>query len=215
MLTPMNSLRSFKAGMLCGADIAEIDLSFRKDGTPVIIHAEKPGKNQGKPLSSVFEILAKTPGKKVNLDLKAFWNLPAVFAMLKEYGVADRALFTGVFGDHFETVARDCPGIPYYYNLWFDGSRPDVPDSEFEKAAGLGCVGMNTNHRNVTPDFVRRAREHSLEVSAWTVNDVERMKKLLALGVNNVTTLRPRKLIKLMKSIEHKESDFYEQQAQG
>ncbi len=50
---------------------------------------------------------------------------------------------------------------------------------------------ISPNHQLITPDFVKAAHSKGMKVIPWTVNDVERMKALLALDVDGIITDYP------------------------
>ena len=52
--------------------------------------------------------------------------------------------------------------------------------------------------RAVTPGFVRAARKAGLRVDVWTINTEERMRRVLALGVDGIMTDRPDILARIL-----------------
>ena len=104
MLTKPNSIYSVRAAVKNNADIVEFDVSFRPDGTPVIIHNSSPTEEQGELLKDALEVVAQHPSCRINLDLKSLINIGEVEALVKKYGLFDRVFYTGVFEDWVETV---------------------------------------------------------------------------------------------------------------
>jgi glycerophosphoryl diester phosphodiesterase len=77
----------------------------------------------------------------------------------------------------------------------------EVPAGE-ERAHAIDCVQrtcetaastLNVNHRMVTPEFSYQARRRGMTLWAWTVNEVGRMRELISLGVQGITSDRPEK----------------------
>ena len=59
------------------------------------------------------------------------------------------------------------------------------------QAARLGAGFVAPHHSLVDRAFVGAAREAGLPVSVWTVDDAPRMRALMDLGVQGLTTNRP------------------------
>ena len=97
--TPDNSIDYVKKVLEENCEIFEIDVSFRPDGTPVIIHDGHPKANEGILLRDAFSLISADPALQMNLDLKSVKNLPAVDELLDRYGLTDRAFYTGVDAD--------------------------------------------------------------------------------------------------------------------
>lgn len=204
MNTKHNSLESIDAAVSCKADIAEIDVSFRKDGTPVIIHNSTPCDNEGVLLKDALKQAAKSDNLRLNLDLKAFWNTGAVQNALIEHNLLKRAFFTGVFTGNVHEVKNGSPLIPYYINVSIDKQKrknEQYLSSLAKEILSLGAIGLNSHYKNINKDTVKAMHSHNLLVSAWTVNGYFSQRKLLALGVDNITTLRPERLRKLSQSL--------------
>jgi glycerophosphoryl diester phosphodiesterase len=64
--------------------------------------------------------------------------------------------------------------------------RPE--DCNFALMQELGCVSLHTDHLLVSPDLVRRVHADGRRLLCYTVNDVARMKSLLAMGVDGAFT---------------------------
>lgn len=191
--TPDNSIEFVKRALSEGCEILEIDVTFRPDGTPVIIHSSSPKASEGVLLRDVLSLVAADPSIRMNLDLKSVRNLPAVDELLNRYGLTDRAFYTGVGEDWTKTV-RETSKIPYYLNA---GVSPWRRSSEkaltalADKIVRLGAVGLNTHYDNCRPVMVKLFHEKGLPVSVWTVNDEKNAAKYAAMGVDNITSRCP------------------------
>ena len=47
---------------------------------------------------------------------------------------------------------------------------------------------VNINEKYVTPEFLSAMKENGLGISAWTVNEPERIREFLDLEICNITT---------------------------
>lgn len=203
MHTRPNSLGSVRRCVEGGAQIMELDVSARPDGTPVVIHSASPGKRAGELLSKALDIIAAHPTCRVNLDLKAFSFLPAVDALVAERGLEGRAFYTGVDEGMIPTV-RGSSSIPYYLNGGIDVSRSSDPDYAREfalKVRALGALGVNAHYRDMTRQLVEAFSVRGLSVSVWTVDDSADQLRMLNMGVDNITTKRPDTLRRLVAAI--------------
>lgn len=198
--TKANSVYSVRAAVEWGADIVEFDVSFRPDGTPVIIHNSKPEINQGVSLEKALDEVTKSKTCKINLDIKSTANLPAVDKLVKLKGLEKRVFYTGVFEDWVETVHSNS-AIPYYIN--YNPTKEESSDINYvsyiiKKALELGAIGINSNFSGVTHLLVDTAHKNGLLVSLWTANNISDMLSALALCPDNITTKKPDILKKLI-----------------
>ncbi len=191
--TPDNSIEFIKKALEEHCDIIEMDVTFRPDGTPVIIHSGSPKPTEGILLRDAFALIAADPDIKMNLDLKSVKNLPAVDELLDRYGLTERAFYTGVGAD-WAPVVKANSKVPYYLNtdvpVW-NRSREKALAALADKVASLGAVGVNTHFANCRPAMVKAFHDKGMPVSVWTVNDEKNAAKYGSMGVDNITSRRP------------------------
>ena len=191
--TPDNSIEFIRKVLEEHCDIIEMDVTFRPDGTPVIIHSGSPKPTEGILLRDAFSLISADPALQMNLDLKSVKNLPAVDELLDRYGLTDRAFYTGVDAD-WAPVVKENSKVPYYLNAdvapW-KRSRSAALAKLADKIAALGAVGVNTHYANCHPAMVKVFHEKGMPVSVWTVNDEKNAAKYAAMGVDNITSRHP------------------------
>lgn len=201
MNTKPNSVDSINTSISHGAQIVEFDVTFRPDGTPVIIHSNAPSNTQGVFLENALEAVAQSDTCMINLDIKSTANLSAVDKLVMTYGLTERVFYTGVFEHFVEAVKRDSE-IPYYLN--YNISREEASDiaalrNVAKKARDYGAIGINSNYTHATELFVDTMRKNGLLVSLWTVNKPADMPKVLNLKPDNITTKNPHILKEFFK----------------
>ena len=191
--TVNNSVESIEKLVSYGAQVVEIDVSFRPDGSPCVIHKDSPSQNEGAELDDILRAVAKSDTCKINLDLKNVRNLPAVDALVNKYNLAGRAFFTGVGIDWCETIKNNS-ALPYYLN---GSALPDKPGSLknaealCKKIKDCGALGLNCQYSNATASLCNALHKNGLLLSAWTADKKIIQCRLLAMGVDNITTKRP------------------------
>ena len=113
-------------------------------------------------LADAFALIAQKDGVQVNLDLKQTDHLPEIARLGKEAGLLGRLFFTGVGVDDAQTVARECPEIPYYLNLSPDVKQKDS-EAYWRRAADqirlCGAIGINCHYDAASETLVRVMRE--------------------------------------------------------
>lgn len=201
--TKDNSLDSITVAVVAGADIVEFDLNFDNNGTAVLSHDEPDGKVFT--LKEAFELLKLYKSLKINIDVKSTFDLKQVVGLSEEYGLSDRIFFTGVTADFVDAVKESAPGVVYYLNKDIELSK--INDEEYistliEEVTSLGACGLNINYRRCSAKMVELFHKNSLQVSVWTVNNRFDMKKVLKLGVDNITTRKPTEYRKLIDSVK-------------
>ncbi len=201
MGTEDNSMESLKAAVEAGADTVEFDLRFI-NGTnkPVMTH-NTPATEKNPSVEDAFEYL-KDKNITVNIDVKETTDLAAVYKMWQEKGMGDRCFFTGVGRDFVPAVKEQCPGAVYYLNY---NATPYSKYSE-KRCADIvklikecGAVGLNSNFLCLSSRLVNAVQAAGLLVSGWTANDEKAAKRLIKLGVDNITSRKPDMVKKLLK----------------
>ena len=198
MKTNANSVQSIEAGYENGASIVEFDLNFDKNGEPVLSHdAPKGGEVT---LDEAFGKVATYDNIRVNVDVKDDTYLEKVKPLAEKYGIENRIFFTGIH-DGFVKKAKTT-GVEYYLNVKVDKKRKYTEEyllSLVKKVKDSGAVGINFNHRNATKKLVKVFHDNGLLVSIWTVDRKMKMKKVLAMSPDNITTRKPDVLGKIIK----------------
>lgn len=199
--TKPNTLDSIEKALAYGAKVVEFDVTFRPDGTAVIIHSDAPKADEGVLLGEALALVASDKECKINLDIKSTANLPEVDKLVKKHGLFDRVFYTGVFADWVETV-KENSAIPYYLNHKL--TAEEATDKEklqalAEKIISLGAIGLNSNFRNASKLATEVMHKNGLLVSLWTANKPSDMAKVIACLPDNITTKKPHITLDMLK----------------
>ncbi len=195
-----NTLEAIGYSIYHGAGCVELDVSFRPDGTPVIIHSTEPGQNQGELLDMALKIIAGSRKCKINLDIKSVANLSAVDDLIYNYNLEERAFYTGVGENWVEKVKAESK-IPFYLNHAITKEEAeDLPTGKalVERIKSMGAIGVNSPYTFCSEQLCRMMHRRDLYVSIWTINSIDKTKALLECGVDNITSMKPDKLEKLI-----------------
>ncbi|MBQ7597041.1 MAG: glycerophosphodiester phosphodiesterase [Clostridia bacterium] len=195
--TEANTLDSVRV-CLENADIAEIDLRFLPDGTPVLSH-NSPSADAAR-LEDAFRLLKQFPDKRMNVDVKATTDMPLVQKLAEEIGVLPQVFFTGVVKRFVAAVRAGAPKIPYYLNvdlIPLFSSGKAYANHLVHLVQLNGAIGLNCNYGCATSTIVQACHRHGLLVSLWTARSEDAANKILSLGADNLTTTMPDKVRKM------------------
>lgn len=195
--TSDNSMEFLVRCMELKVAVLEIDVTFRRDGTPAVIHKELADDDEGMLLDEAIAYIAKSSDTaRVNLDLKSVENLPAVTEILDRYSMRERCFYTGV-GENFAEAVRRDGGLPYYLNYNIDRFKRRnraALETALSKVKNAGAIGINCHHKSASAQLVKLFHDNGLLVSCWTANTEAVMKRLIKIKPDNITTRYPVKL---------------------
>lgn len=164
-------------------------------------------------LAEGLDAFASAPldGVRIDLDLKIAGREDEVVEALRERGLIARAAVSTMevsslralralaqdlpLGWTVPLIRRDWSSVPWAKPLVFAALvslRRRLPGIVRRRAGELGVRSLWAYHPVITRRLVSACRDAGLQLVAWTVDDLEHMRRLAALGVDGICTNDPR-----------------------
>ena len=188
------------------AELGRLDAGFRftLDGG-----ATHPFRGRGIGVPTLREFFSDFPGTRATLEIKelAAPAIETLFDLVEEFGKAEEVLVAAeddAMMDAARAVIRRrrlpvATGFStgeiraFLTPLWMGGEPPpDIAGQALQIPRRY--QGMDL----ITPALVDAAHRRGVEVHVWTVNEVDEMRELLALGVDGIITDYPARLRDLL-----------------
>jgi glycerophosphoryl diester phosphodiesterase len=156
----------------------------------------------GERIPTLAEVLAVVPaGKKIYIEIKCGPEIvPHLPAVLKQSGLKPEQMVIISFDD--KVIAETVRQLPELKSHWLAGFKQNATTQAFEPStdailetlAKIHAHGLDVqaNPSVVNAEFVKRLRGRQLEFHVWTVNKPDDAKLFWELGVDSITTDRPR-----------------------
>ena len=223
-----NTLAGIEASLAVGCEAIEIDVRATRDGALVLMHDATLQRTTGDPRAVAAVTLEKLRARRVTttatgatvpgeprptLDeaLAAIDGRAAVVVDFVLDAIAD-ACVQAVNAAHAgpwtwwtahppklaRHLAESCPGSRSFLGWTPRDGFAHAPEQALEIAERHGLAGLMANHRYIDESAVWHARRAGLAVYCWTVNDPERMTRLIEMGVDGITTDYPAALRHLL-----------------
>lgn len=160
-----------------------------------------PFRGKGIEVATLEEVFKAFPRMRMNIEIKQ--SKPSlvepIAKMIRDYDMADKVLVASFwdrvmddFQDQFKrrevATSASTPEL-----LEFVARKNYVPNAD-----ALQVKDKVLAYRVINKSFVERARRNNLPVHAWTVNDLEGMRRMIALGVDGIITDYPGPLLALL-----------------
>lgn len=199
-----NSLAAFRAAQALGADAVELDVHATADGALVVHHDEKVGSfHITRGTLKEARTLALGNGERVpTLDEALAVIAPAMIAFVEVKSlpaVFDHQLFAAI--DRCPAPARvRLHSFDHRIVRRLGAERPDVPRGVLSSSYPVkpermmedaGAVALWEVAELIDPALVEDVHARGGAVYAWTVDDPNLMRHLLALGVDGLCTNHP------------------------
>ena len=212
---PENTMPAFEKAIEMGADGIELDVQFSKDGEIVICHDETidrisngSGAVRAYTLKELKQFnfcsvhpefgLVKIPTLRevldfmqekdfrLNIELKTSnYDYPgleeATSNLVKEYGLSDRVIYSS-FGYASLKKLRQCDKDAHIAILC---STDFVLQEDIE---ALQAIAIHPWEQLVTAENVKKWHEWGVKINTWAVNRPERIKDLIAMGIDAFIT---------------------------
>jgi len=216
--TPENSLEFIHKALELGVDAIEIDVSKDSNQQLVLFHSENacdapPGCVL---LAGAFSAVKKYESVKINCDLKKPGIEFEVLKLAERNGVGSRIILTGrvdgklcsseLFSNvevflNFEDLLEE-EGIDIFALFHRnDKNFKDALEIGAQKCLQYGVNVINCHYGLCTDLFFEVMQKNGLQISAWTVDQEEDIKRLLARGIYNITTNSASKALCIRKNM--------------
>lgn len=146
-------------------------------------------------LEEVIESIGKN--KKLYVEVKCGVEIiPYLTKMIQENSKKSQISIISFNLDVVAQAKKQMPTVPAY---WLVGSKRDKKSNEYIKhsidlikvARKHNLDGLDVSSVGVTKRFVKAIHNAEMELYVWTVDDPGKAQKLIALGVDGITTNRP------------------------
>ena len=213
---PENTIAAFARAVRLGFRHLETDVQLSADGEVVICHDSRLGRVtgsaakvgdltyaqlaqlrvRGEPIPRLVDLLESFPGARFSIDAKTEAVVEPLLDIVARLGVFDRVCI-GAFSDRRLGRIRRLAGGAVCTTVGPAAiGRLRLASLGLGKAAGVegDVVAAPPSWRGrdlVDRAFVGAAHSRGLRVHVWTVDDPERMRRLLDVGVDGIFTDRP------------------------
>lgn len=160
---------------------------------------------RGERIPTLREAIDLVRGRAMlNLDVKGEEVVPVMIRQVREMGFLRDVVVSGCNASRARRVRCEEPRLPVCLDADDNLSALAKEDEEHFITAAIECAlkaglcGLNFSHVHVTPRLVRAARMRGLAVWTWTVDDPARMRELVEMGVDSITTNYPRRLLEVL-----------------
>lgn len=159
----------------------------------------KGEKWKGEKLPTLDEALATIPkGARCFIEIKiGAESMPALVESVRKSGKSPEQLAIISFkDDSIAEAKRQMPHIQAYYLSSFRQDKETkvwTPTAEelIAKAKALGADGLDLAEKGpIDADFVRKVKAAGLGMYVWTVDDLDRARDFVKMGVDGITTNR-------------------------
>jgi len=157
-----------------------------------------PFRGEGVTIPTLQEVLAAFPALRINIEIKQA-DPPmeqAVANLIQQAGAQARVLVVASNSDVIERFRALMPEVAT------GASESEVRSFFYAQTLRVSALYRPTadalqvpenfgNIQVLSPHFVQAAHARDVAVHAWTINDAESMRRLLAMGVDGIITDRP------------------------
>ncbi len=219
---PENTLAAFAKAIEQGSDYSELDVRLSKDGVVVLSHDDSLRRTTGQPgavrdytveelkafdagswfgpeftgekMPTLQEVMRLVKGKmKLNIEVKITREEPLVaekvIEIIRQEKFDKECMITSFDQATVEKVIELAPDLPAGL-IFSETTKADV-------FAGPWPI-LSVRFSAVNKEFVANARKAGKQIHVWTVNDEQKMRDLLALGVDGIITNYPDRLRKVL-----------------
>jgi glycerophosphoryl diester phosphodiesterase len=202
-----NSIEAFVGAKDQGADGIELDVRLSADDVLVLHHDARlaDGRMVREVIAdelpdfvpSLAEAMEAISPLWTNIELKSLKGEPdheaaydlsiAVAGLIAAFGAYDQVLVSSFDMDSVLHIRELDPLIPLGWLVWGQTN----PASLIARAEGHRLQAIHPHDHLVDSAFVARAHDAGLAVNVWTVDDADRARSLIEMGVDAIITNRP------------------------
>jgi len=215
LIAPGNTHASFDAALEAGVDMIEFDVLPERGGDKLLLaHDHDDARSRAAlTLDTGLAHLASSAfdGIELDVDLKLPGYELRVLEALRSYGLIGRSMISSQYGASLATVRAAEPGVRLGWSVPrvrrdpFRSRAMSVPAELIVRIGRAGlpkrattairagrCDAVMVHWRLVSQRLIEQVQDVGGEIYVWTVDDLERLRALQALGVTGAITNDPR-----------------------
>ena len=229
LIAPGNTVESFHAAAAAGVDTIEMDVLWLPDAhlpleqrAPLVVAHDWEDAERRQPLklTEALDAFLEPPldGIEIDLDIKLPGREEEVVEALQERGLVERAMISTMEMHTLKRILELQPALrrgwtyPRVTKDWskkrwakapmlgaMAAMRLRLPGLAAQKLPQFGVAAMWVYHPLITPRLARICDLTNVELIAWTVDELPRMEKLVAAGVDGICSNDPRLFAQLTR----------------
>lgn len=205
-LFPENTLTAFQSVSRLGVDFIECDVHLSADGHLMVVHDRSlartanvqanvddlsreelsrlnAGDGGGIPALEDVLSVVEVP---LRVELKTSATLDALVGLLRQHPTWKERMTPTSFN---HLLMRDLNHM--VKGLMTGALLSGLPVHPGRVAREAGCQFMSLQYRMLTRSYVERCHQEGVILTAWTPNELQDMRDLIAMGVDGLTSDRP------------------------
>jgi glycerophosphoryl diester phosphodiesterase len=193
-----------RVGDLTLADLKKLDAAYRwspKSGRTF------PLRNNGIRIPTLLEVFKEFPEMRMNLEIKDSGTntIHSLCRLIRQHHMTEKVLIASFDNRNLAEFRSICPEVATSAGssdatLFYGLQKLHLESAYRPDAEALQVPETFHDIRVVSARFLAAAHGRNMRVQVWTVNDLEAMKRLLALGVDGIMTDYPQRLLELVKT---------------
>jgi glycerophosphoryl diester phosphodiesterase len=209
-----NTPESFDAGVEHGVDMVELDVLREQEGRLIVAHDfDDAMRRRPMDLTEALDLFLEPPLDKVEIDcdLKLSGSEAELAGALEGRGLLERAMVSTQEIESLRKLRQLEPDLrlgwtyPKTKRDWtqYGWAKPALraglsalrrryPSILAKQGPDLEVNSVWVYHPIITPKAVEVAHDIGVELMAWTVDDADRMRELLGMGVDGICSNDPR-----------------------
>lgn len=156
----------------------------------------KGAKFVGEKIPTLDEVLATVPaGKRVFIEVKCGVEIvPELDRVIKASKLKpEQTCVISFSADVIAATKKARPDLPCYWIVSLTTKKPRTAEELIAKAKEIKADGLDLSATSAVLDaaFGKKVKDAGLKLYVWTVDDMDLAKKMLAVGVESITTNKP------------------------
>ncbi len=165
-----------------------------------------PFRSQKLTVPTLEELFEAYPDKRFGIEIKQTDPLPTAkrfCAVIRQYNMQDNVLVSSFRQENMDAFREECPEVATSategeVRLFFILYRLGLANALTPNYQSFQVPEENGGIQILTDGFVRAAQRRGLAVQPWTINEIDDLQRILALGVDGINTDNPDRLLELL-----------------
>jgi glycerophosphoryl diester phosphodiesterase len=152
-------------------------------------------------MPTLEEVFKRLPSSRMNVEMKEFApeSASALCALIRREHMQAKVLIASAPDEGMSAFRSACPEVATSMTASEARAFILLGGLYTPSAQALQIPERAAGRVLPTPDLLASVRKRNLKVYVWTINDEQRMRELIELGVDGIITDRPDRLLQVKR----------------